>query len=69
MPKLKYCPKCKSEKVFRIVYGLIEHPKDLRSDEIPGGCCVCGDEDPKWHCDSCSWRWGGSMDYYYNGEE
>lgn len=51
------CPKCVSEKVLRIVYGLIDDPNVLRKNEIPGGCCV-EDDSPVWRCDKCSWEWG-----------
>lgn len=56
------CPKCNSSNVAVIFYGYPlpseELSKSLDSDQIIlGGCCIT-DDDPKWECNSCSYRWG-----------
>lgn len=64
--KKRICPKCKSENVLRILYGLPD--ETTPSNVYLGGCCVT-DEDPDWHCDSCSWEWGHNSEGCYNKEE
>ncbi len=59
-PKNPQCPKCKSEEVVRIVYGLLplEKAKELSAEgNILAGCMVNGD-DPVWSCKACEHRFG-----------
>jgi len=56
MSTVPKCPKCGSNKVMWIAYGLLRPDYILRDDEIPGGCCV-SEDDPKWHCGACYWEW------------
>ncbi len=56
------CPKCGSERVARILYGLPifndELKRKLETGEVVlGGCMVTGD-DPSWHCAECGHQWG-----------
>lgn len=60
--KRPICPKCKSEKVVKIVYGYIvnmeECKKEIEDGIITlGGCCT-SDDSPKWHCNSCNHEFG-----------
>ena len=55
------CPKCKSKNVAWILWGypnmnLIQ--EELDKGEITLGGCIITDNDPKWECNDCSWRWG-----------
>ena len=56
------CPKCGSESVAEILYGLIipddELNEELNSGKtVLGGCCI--DEDsPAWYCNKCKYEWG-----------
>ena len=65
MKNPKHCPKCKSEKVLRIVYGLLDDPFALKDNEYPGGCIV-SNNDPDWHCENCDWEWGPKSEGRYN---
>lgn len=61
MYKPKKCPKCKSTKVLKILYGL-PAPSAYNDPELYlGGCCIFGD-DPVWHCADCHWQWGGGSE-------
>ena len=61
MNKPTECPKCKSKKVKKIVYGLLKRRSlwkiFLPRDWIGGGCCVSEDS-PAWYCASCKHSWG-----------
>jgi hypothetical protein len=63
MSKPKECPKCKSDNILKIEYGL---PMDADTDTgvYLGGCCVT-DNDPIWHCASCRWQWGNGSEGAY----
>lgn len=55
--RIKKCPKCGSDRVAPILYGLPVFDEDLKrkieSEEIYlGGCCV-GNADPQFHCFAC----------------
>lgn len=63
----RQCPKCGSQKVLRIVYGLLD-PFAFKDNMYPGGCVVF-DDDPDWHCDSCDWEWGPKSEGKYNKDE
>lgn len=65
MYKPKKCPKCKSEKVLKIMYGLPAGPTP--PGEYEGGCCITG-EDPNWHCGDCNWEWGPDCEGRYGDE-
>lgn len=51
------CPKCGSDKIRTIVYGLIrfkseEDQNEFLKKHVPGGCCISKDN-PSYHCDNC----------------
>jgi len=51
------CPKCGSDKIATILYGMPAFSDSLRKDLndnkiILGGCCITND-DPTWKCTSC----------------
>jgi hypothetical protein len=53
------CPKCNSEKVIPIVYGLPTDDAFKAADEgkvVLGGCIV-HDDRPFWHCSNCEYDW------------
>jgi len=55
--KPKKCPKCESDVILKIEYGLPDEELSKRTDVYLGGCCITGD-DPEWHCKKCHWQWG-----------
>jgi|SaaInlStandDraft_6_1057023.scaffolds.fasta_scaffold292915_1 hypothetical protein len=59
--KDRLCPKCRSDKVIPIVYGLIDSPdaiQKIKNGEFDsGGCCVYEDS-PKWKCRDCEESFG-----------
>ena len=63
MKKKKQCPKCKSEKVMEIAYGLMDPSYKVPDDVWLGGCCVTDNE---WHCGDCDWEWGRNCEGSYN---
>lgn len=64
----RVCPKCGSDAVLRIVYGLPGPELEKRTDIYLGGCCMTG-EDPEWHCNKCHWEWGKNFDGRYCEDE
>lgn len=60
--KTLQCPKCGSEDVAEVVYGLIpalseDLKRNLSEGKIVlGGCCV--DSYGRWQCNRCEYRWG-----------
>lgn len=50
------CPKCKSDNVKKIIYGLFRGEPKLRDDEVLGGCVVY--KDIIWQCGECRYKWG-----------
>lgn len=59
MPK---CPQCGSKNTCIIFWGF---PADMEwylesiaKKEIVSGGCTISKNDPKWHCNDCSHRWG-----------
>ena len=58
----KSCPKCGSDDVATILWGLpIEDPeldKALEEKKIVLGGCVVSKNDPYWECNDCFNRWG-----------
>ena len=60
MKKNPVCPKCTSENITCIVYGLpftTEFPPKHDRKISYGGCCIT-DKSPKWQCQDCENRWG-----------
>jgi len=57
--KTPKCPKCQSENVAAIEFGL-PSPEMIEARErgeiVLGGCCVAED-DPEWHCKDCEHEW------------
>lgn len=58
----KKCPNCDSENIAMILWGLPIGTPDLdkaleKHEVVLGGCCV-SNNDPKWECNDCSFRWG-----------
>lgn len=49
------CPKCKSNKVKEIIYGLMY---EYKKGEIYAGCEIFPGVSPKWHCVNCKHEWG-----------
>lgn len=55
------CGECGSEKVARIVYGLVWYPtleEDLRAGTVTLGGCTVEDNLPLWECRACGYSWG-----------
>lgn len=55
--KPRKCPKCGSEKVADILWGMPAYSRELQEDLdngkiVLGGCCVT-DNDPEWQCVDC----------------
>lgn len=55
--KPEKCPKCGSERIAEILFGLPAFSDELQKDidegrVVLGGCCVSG-EDPEWKCMDC----------------
>lgn len=49
------CPNC-GGKLLKIVYGMppLEIMEQAKRGEVfLGGCCVFGDNDPEYHCNTC----------------
>jgi hypothetical protein len=59
------CPACRSRRIARISYGLVEFTEELRQALRDGqvilGGCVITDHSPTWHCNECSLE-GGRLD-------
>ena len=60
--KIPVCPSCKSKNTCLILWG---YPADMEKyleaiskKEIAAGGCTVSDNDPKWECADCKWRWG-----------
>lgn len=54
------CPKCGSDMVVPIIYGMPNHEafeEETRGEIRLGGCCV-GPDDPAFACNSCDHEWG-----------
>ncbi len=61
-PQNPKCPKCDSEKVAEILWGMPAESPELhealkKGELVLGGCCVT-DNDPNWHCNECGHEWG-----------
>jgi ribosomal protein L37AE/L43A len=57
MRRPRKCPRCGSERIARILYGLPALSDALREEletrrTVPGGCIVTGN-DPRWRCTDC----------------
>jgi hypothetical protein len=58
----KSCPKCKSNSIAEIVYGMPdfddeELKRDLLKKKIVLGGCVVWGGDPKLQCNDCEYQW------------
>ncbi len=60
------CPGCKKDNVALIFWG---YPGDMdwylqaiKDKEIVGGGCCVSNNDPKWQCTDCHYRWGERYD-------
>ena len=60
------CTSCNSKNTCPIFWG---YPGDMEwyleavaKKEIALGGCTVSDNDPKWECNDCSWRWGKRED-------
>jgi len=56
------CPKCKSEKVAKFVYGYVvnldDSQEEIEDDTIILAGCCSNDDSPKWRCNSCHNEFG-----------
>ena len=55
------CPECKSKSIALIFWGypnMDSIQNELDRGEITLGGCMISDNDPKWECNECGWRWG-----------
>lgn len=54
------CPKCKSDRVARILHGDYEITKELQEEIDEGkiilGECVTDEKSPFWHCNKCTYE-------------
>jgi len=58
--KPRECPRCGSDRIAVILYGLPDFSEGLKRDLdaghiVLGGCCVTG-SDPAWQCTRCATR-------------
>jgi len=65
----KKCPKCGSDSIAEILYGLPAYDEQMERDLeagkiVLGGCCIF-DDSPRWHCNKCEHEWG-SIERGYN---
>jgi len=56
------CPRCGSERIARILYGMPAFSEELRRElesgrAVLGGCVITGN-DPRWQCTNCSYEMG-----------
>jgi transposase-like protein len=56
------CPRCGSERIARILYGMPALSEELRLEletrrAVLGGCAVAGN-DPRWRCTACGYEMG-----------
>lgn len=58
--KPKQCPKCGSENIKEIVYGLPteEFMESEEAKKYHFAGCIVMEDDPAWHCDKCGNDWG-----------
>lgn len=59
MKKSKKCPKCNSQKIVPIIYGMpcFELAEKENNGEVKLGGCVGLEGNPKWHCKNCEYEW------------
>ena len=61
--KKKICPKCNSDNITRILYGLMlpdalkEYEDKNKTSAIMGGCTVIEGVSPNFHCKNCGYEW------------
>ncbi|KYC52473.1 MAG: hypothetical protein AMQ22_00809 [Candidatus Methanofastidiosum methylothiophilum] len=64
MEKNSKCPKCGSNNIVPIVYGMPSYEfleKEGVQEVLLGGCIV-NDSSPIWHCKDCQNYWGNYSD-------
>lgn len=64
MEKNSKCPKCGSNNIVPIVYGMPSYEfleKEGVQEVLLGGCIV-NDSSPIWHCKDCQKYWGNYSD-------
>jgi DNA-directed RNA polymerase subunit RPC12/RpoP len=55
------CPKCESESIAYILYGLPDFQSiedDIDSGKVRLGGCTLTEDSPQWRCIDCSHEWG-----------
>ncbi len=56
------CQSCKSKNTCLIFWGypgdMEQYLENISKKEIAVGGCTVSDNDPKWECTDCKWRWG-----------
>jgi hypothetical protein len=56
------CPHCASPNTAIIFWGLPgnieEIEKEIRKKKVVLGGCIVSENDPKWECTDCQFRWG-----------
>jgi len=56
------CPRCGSERIARILYGMPAFSEELRLDLEAGrvalGSCAVTGNDPRWRCLNCGYEMG-----------
>ena len=65
MEKNLKCPKCGSNNIVPIVYGMPSYElleKEGMREVLLGGCIV-NDLSPIWHCKDCQNYWGNYSDH------
>ena len=66
---MKACPKCKSNMIIDIIYGLPseEISEEADSNKIALGVCYMDPGNPAFKCKSCGEKFGG-LDKFLNDE-
>ena len=59
---MKKCPKCKSNSVASILFGMPAFSEKLMKDKdegrvVFGGCVIDENFRPDWHCNQCKYEW------------
>ena len=60
MESSRACPRCHSDEVVPIVYGMPdpELVEESRAGRVALGGCVLFPEAPEWRCVVCGYEWG-----------
>ena len=61
MEDAKRCPRCHSDEVLPIAYGMPspELVEESTAGRVKLGGCVIWPESPEWHCVACGHEWRG----------